>query len=192
MAFFALEQDIPPEISLKYPNLYSAGQKNAYFGIKTFWSWIIYAFFNGTFIFWFSMTTIPGGISNDGHEPGLFFISTISFVLLMHIIHVKFLVICCFWNFYNIGAIFVSFFIFYGMVALINSDGVAFAIQPEFPGLFFLVLSFGKTWIIIILGSFIALIPDFITLCVRKIFFPTPNDKIIAFLKENKENMDRI
>ena len=101
MAFFALEQDVPPEVSLRFPNLYSAGQKNAYFGIKTFWSWIIYSFLTGTFIFWFPMCTISGGISNDGREPGLFFISTISFVLLIHITHAKLLIISSFWNIFN-------------------------------------------------------------------------------------------
>ena len=79
------------------------------------------------------------------------------------------------------------------MISLINADGVASAIQPEFTGLFFLVLSFGKTWVIIILGTLIALMPDFITMCVKRILFPTPNDKVMIYLKQtSKADRDRI
>lgn len=102
IAFFALEQDIPPEACLKYPNLYSAGQKNVYFDIKTFWSWIIFALLSGTFIFWLPMVTFPGGAGNEGHEPGLFWISTVSFILLMHVVNTKLLIISCFWNKINV------------------------------------------------------------------------------------------
>jgi hypothetical protein len=69
------------------------------------------------------------------------------------------------------------------MIVLLNVDVISFNFQPEFPGLLFIMLSKGKTWIIIILGSMIALMPDFITMCVRRIYFPTPNDKIRRHIK---------
>ena len=79
------------------------------------------------------------------------------------------------------------------MISLINADGVASAIQPEITGLFFLVLSFGKTWVILILGTLIALMPDFIAICVKRLLFPTPSDKVMMYLKQtNKADRDRI
>ncbi|OMJ91299.1 hypothetical protein SteCoe_6191 [Stentor coeruleus] len=183
IAFFALEQDVPPEVSLKYPSLYSAGQKNVYFDLKTFWVWIGYALMSGTFIFWFPMSTIPGGEGKNGHEPGLFWISTVSFILMMHVVNTKLLIVSCFWNKINVGAICLSFLLFYVMIILLNTNEIAFAFQPEFPGLLFIILSHGKTWIIVILGSMIALMPDFITMCIKRVMFPTPNDKVRGYNK---------
>lgn len=69
------------------------------------------------------------------------------------------------------------------MIILLNTDAIAFVFQPEFPGLLFIILSHGKTWIIVILGTMIALMPDFMTMCIRRVIFPTPNDKIRGYNK---------
>ena len=51
ITFCTLEQDISPELSLEYPNLYSAGQKSAYFNIKIFWVWTLFSIYSGAVIF---------------------------------------------------------------------------------------------------------------------------------------------
>ena len=47
------------------------------------------------------------------------------------------------------------------------------------------ILSTGKTWIIVLLGTLLALIPDILYVCVRSIFFPTPTEKVITYLRRN-------
>lgn len=42
-----LLQDVNDQYIYKYPVLYSAGQKRAYFNLKVFWRWIIFAAVHG-------------------------------------------------------------------------------------------------------------------------------------------------
>ena len=98
LAFFALEQDLSTEESLQFPNLYSAGQKGAYFNVKIFWSWILFAGYSGTWIFWLPMASLQNGTGSEGHEPALFWISTVSFIMLMHIVIFKLFLISKFWS----------------------------------------------------------------------------------------------
>jgi phospholipid-transporting ATPase len=102
LAFFSLEQDVSPSECMKYPNLYTAGQKNAFFSTKIFWGWNLLAFFSATFIFWFSASSLDGGVGADGHEPTLFWISTTSFLILMHTVNLKLIITSKFWNKINL------------------------------------------------------------------------------------------
>ena len=67
---------------------------------------------------------------------------------------------------------------------ILNSKVVSQDLQPEFHGLLILVMGYGKTWAIAILGSFIALIPDFIYEFVTVVFFPSPTDKVLSLLRD--------
>jgi phospholipid-translocating ATPase len=98
LAFFSLEQDVSPSQSMIYPNLYTAGQKNAYFSIKIFLGWNFLAFLSATFIFWLSASSLDGGIGPDGHEPTLFWMTNTSMMILVHTVNLK-LIICS--KFYN-------------------------------------------------------------------------------------------
>lgn len=98
LAFFAIDQDLTPELSLKYPNLYSAGQKNVYFNLKNFWIWIAFAFHSGTWIFWLPMMGLYEGTGSAGHEPTLFWVSTVSFLMLMHTVLIKLFIVSKFWT----------------------------------------------------------------------------------------------
>ena len=80
----------------------------------------------------------------------------------------------------------MGFIFFYFILTLLSINIISYIFQPEFAGMFFKILSSGKTWIIAILGSFIALIPDFLYVCVSGIFFPSDSEKILKCWKKNK------
>ena len=98
LAFFSLEQDVSPAECLRFPNLYSAGQKNSFFNIFIFWRWILFAFLSGTFGFWFTIKSLEGGFGEHGHEPNLFWVSTTCFMVLLHTTNLKLVLISRFWN----------------------------------------------------------------------------------------------
>ena len=102
LTFFTLERDFMPKISLKYPGLYSAGQKSAHFNIKTFWKWIVFAFLSACWLFWLPILACSRGVGNDGHEPSLFWVSTISFIMLIHTVNLKLLLVSFFWAKYSL------------------------------------------------------------------------------------------
>ena len=98
MTFFTLEQDVSPEQCLIYPNLYSAGQKSALFNVRVFWRWIFFAAMSATWTFWLPTMALDRGMGADGHEPWLWWISTISFIMLIHIVNLKLLMVSFFWT----------------------------------------------------------------------------------------------
>ena len=77
----------------------------------------------------------------------------------------------------------MSFIVFYGILFLLSSNRVAYTFQPEFPGLLSVILSYGKTWVIVIIGSFVAMIPDFAYEMVKIVYFPTPTEKVMRHVK---------
>lgn len=97
ITFFTLEQDVSPERSLEFPNLYSAGQKSALFNVKIFWRWIFFAFLSAVWTFWLPVMSLNKGMGKEGHEPALFWISTVSFIMLIHIVNLKLLLTSYFW-----------------------------------------------------------------------------------------------
>lgn len=71
---------------------------------------------------------------------------------------------------------------------MINASVVSYAFQPEFNGVLANVLSYGKTWILSIIGSFVVLIPDFLYEMIRLTYFPSPIDKVVNFIATKKEH----
>lgn len=100
MASFALDQDISPSMCLKYPGLYSAGQKGSFFNIKEFWTWIFWTIVGGTIIFWVSMGSFRNGTGSDGLDASLFWCSSVSYITLVSAVNWKLLFITRSWNYY--------------------------------------------------------------------------------------------
>lgn len=75
------------------------------------------------------------------------------------------------------------------MTIVLNTVKVARVFQPEFPGLFFEVLGNGKTWIVVLIGPLLALIPDLMYVGIMHINYPTPAQKIIDYLKGSKNRI---
>ena len=101
LAFYATEQDISPRNSLKFPNLYSLGQKNLLFDFSTFWRWVLLSLSAVTILFWIPMGAFPKGTGSDGHEPTLFYISTTSFIIMMNATNMKLMICNKYFNAWN-------------------------------------------------------------------------------------------
>jgi magnesium-transporting ATPase (P-type) len=99
MASFALDRDLKPSLCLKYINLYSAGQKGAFFSMRLFWSWIAWTVVGATIIFWIPVASYENGSGDDGREASLFWRSSISYILLVAAVNWKLLIITRSWNF---------------------------------------------------------------------------------------------
>ena len=101
MLTFLLEQDVNAERSLRYPALYAAGQRGMYFNVKGFWVWVILAVWHGTVCFW-----VPGyfsflAVEEDGTIKHLWWVSTLSFSLVIHIVTLKLFLENMHWNLYS-------------------------------------------------------------------------------------------
>jgi phospholipid-transporting ATPase len=101
MITYLLEQDLDSERSLKYPALYTAGQKNLYLNIKRFWLWVGLGIWHGSVSFWIPISMSQQSMGNDGEIKNLWWVSTLSFSLIIHIITLKLYIENMHWNSYS-------------------------------------------------------------------------------------------
>ena len=181
---FSFERDLDLSIIKKFPILYVAGQKNYYFNLKVFWGYILYAIFHGFICFY-----IPTmGLINSNDASGITFNhwykSTTSFSLIIEIVTLKLMVISDFWNGLNIFATFFSILFYYLIVIILCFRPISFLFQNELSGLIFNLISYPKFWLVIIIGPFLALIPD---ITMKQIFYsvyPNPTEYIKQYLND--------
>ena len=185
LTFFTLEKDLHPEDSLEYVGLYAAGQKSKFFNMKQFWIWVVFSALSATWIFWIPVFAAEQGTSSNGRQTSLFWMSTISFVMLLHTVNLKLILVSRFWNKYSMFTIFLSFLLFYLVTLVLSSEKVAVVFQPELNGMFTEILADGKTWVVVIVGPVLALLPDFLYCCLEDLFFTSPARILIRELKKN-------
>jgi phospholipid-transporting ATPase len=101
MVAFLVEQDVNAERSLKYPALYAAGQRGMYFNVKRFWIWVVLGVWHGTLSYWIPVYTGFYPLTDDGSVKHLWWISTVSFSLIIHIVTLKLFLENMHWNLYS-------------------------------------------------------------------------------------------
>jgi phospholipid-transporting ATPase len=101
MVAYLFEQDVSAQGSLKYPGLYAAGQKGLYFSIKVFWVWVIQGIYHGAICFWVPILYTSIAIDSQGIIPHLWWVSTLSFSLVINIVTLKLFLENTHWNFYS-------------------------------------------------------------------------------------------
>jgi phospholipid-transporting ATPase len=103
MFTYVLEQDVNAQFTYANPEIYGAGQKRIYFTFLGFWKWIMFAVIHGGLCYAVPMLEFSTQAKDkDGLDGGLWFISTISFTLVIIIVTVKLLMESCYWNKVNL------------------------------------------------------------------------------------------
>jgi magnesium-transporting ATPase (P-type) len=86
------------DFSLKYPILYAAGPNQYYFNYKTFWKWMFQAIYHGFVTFFIVQNGFQGIGSDNGQTNEHWFLSTVSFTILLHIATYKLLLESYYWS----------------------------------------------------------------------------------------------
>jgi len=186
MLIFMFEQDLSASDSFKYPVAYQAGQKKAYFSFKVFWRWVMFAIWHGILCYVIPNLTLYKGVDESGQVAGLWYISTLTFTLVIHVVTFKLFLESVFWNKVSIFTGLGCIGFYYLTCIALNLSFVAKVAQPELNQLFYLLLSIPKTWVVIFFTPLLALIPDFIFKTWDQIFHPTPVDLIIKSKNKGK------
>ena len=84
--------------SMATPILYEAGPKAYYFNFRTFWKWMLYAFYHGWVCYFLPILAFRDGENASGRAPDHWFVSTISFTLCLHIVTYKLFLESYFWS----------------------------------------------------------------------------------------------
>ncbi|CAG9328551.1 unnamed protein product [Blepharisma stoltei] len=180
---YAFEQDLNAKNSIKYPIAYKAGHICAYFTIKKFWLWICLAIWHGALIYWMSVYAMSGVVDKDGQTTGMWWCSTLAFTIIIHLVVLKLFLESIFWTKFSILVVVGSLILYYNSIIILNTAAMGDVFQPEIPYVFFNILSVGKSWIVIIIGPLIALIPDFCIAAGKFLYWPSPVDSLMKYVK---------
>ena len=183
MFTYVFEQDANYINSLKYPQLYGAGQRQLYFTFSRFWMWVALSIYHGVVCFFIPFYGFDTHVDDSGSDTGLWWISTLSFTLIIHVVTIKLFLESVFWNKVNITVGLLSLLIYYLTVITLNTQVMSIAFQPQIYYVFYTLMSNGKAWLMILLLPAVAMIPDVVILIYRTNFSPSPVDKVIRIQK---------
>jgi len=132
---FVLDRDVPKEYSYRYPKLYQAGPKDYYFNLKVFWKWMAFSAWHGLICYFLPVTGLSGVNASSGIVQSHWWISTVSFSLIMSIVTIKLFVETIFWNWYNTTISIASIFVYYISLVILCTNGLAKLVQPQLNGI---------------------------------------------------------
>jgi len=89
MFTFIFEQDLNDDEALTYAGTYHIGQKGQYFTYRVFWSWLGFSVWHGLVCFWVPFQGLLFAVNSKGLDSGLWWISTVSFTVIIHVITLK-------------------------------------------------------------------------------------------------------
>ena len=98
MFTFIFEQDLRDTEALEHPSTYQAGQRRLYFTFKTFWTWVGTSMWHGLICFWLPFQGLGFAVNGKGWDTGLWWVSTVSFTMVIHVITIKLFVESIYWN----------------------------------------------------------------------------------------------
>lgn len=178
MFTYVFEQDLDAATSLQYPVAYAAGQRNLYFNYRLFWRWILMAVYHGALCYWVPFVGLSDPVDSQGLNNGLWWTSTLTFTLIIHIITLKLYLESYYWTKISLIAGFCSVLFYYLTVIVLNAPKVASVFQPQLTFVFFQLLGTGKTWLALVFTPIVALLPDIGLLLRQCLLHPTPIDKL--------------
>lgn len=185
MIAYLFEKDLTAEESLRNPQAYKAGQERAYFTFARFWVFVLLGIWHGAVCYWVPVLAFDGPLDTQAKDTGLWWISTLSFTLAIHIITLKLYLESIHWTKLSIGVGVLSVLVYYLSVLVLCTEFMSSVFQPEAYKLFSKVLDKGMSWIAILLVPVLALIPDFLLVAGEFVFCPT---KIQQLLKKRGKN----
>ena len=144
MGTFIFERDLDSEYSLKHPVAYRAGQRGLYFTYGQFWKWVVLGIWHGLVCYWVPVLAFDGAVGYDGKDTGLWWVSTLSFTLVMHIVTYKLLLESIYWNKINLLTAVCSIVGYYACVLALNFDKVSQIFQPQLNQVFYALLCTAK------------------------------------------------
>jgi len=72
--------------------LFKLGQKRVYFNIGVFWKWVVFASFHGFIAFFLCSNSLTGIMDSSGKTLDHWYISSVVFSVLIHIVLLKLII----------------------------------------------------------------------------------------------------
>lgn len=180
------ERDIEESMILKYPKAHTQTMNgNEGFNYYNFMGWVLSALWHSLIIYFFTFGIFVGNdiIHGNGRTTGIWELGTLSASLGVVIVLMRAALQFQTWN----------WIIHFGIWASILAYIILFSVQAQFVGLlpnmwnvFQQLFSSGNFFLIVIGGLVAALLPDFITVYIRRNYFPKTHHILQELEKKKK------
>ena len=178
---FAFEEDTHTQ-NMVYSNtkLFKLGQKRVYFNIGVFWKWVVFASFHGFIAFFLCSNSLTGIMDSSGKTLDHWYISSVVFSVLIHIVLLKLIIEAINANMIYIIAGLGSLMLYWIMAAGFSIPFISKILQPQLDGIYFEFLFWDwKAYCCLIFVPMIAVIPDYIWNTFWWLCFPTETQKLL-------------
>lgn len=178
---FAFEEDTHTQ-NMVYSNtkLFKLGQQRKYFNIGVFWKWVVCAAIHGFSVFFICSNSLTGMMDESGKTLDHWYISSVVFSCLIHIVLLKLIIEAINANMIYILAAFGSLLLYWIMAAGFSIPFISKLIQPQLDGIYFEFLFWDwKAYVCLIFVPMISVIPDYIWNAFWWLLFPTETQKLL-------------
>jgi hypothetical protein len=93
-----------------------------YFTFARFWVWVALSIFHGLVCYWVPMLGYQSTVDSTGQDSGLWWVSTLSFTLIIHVVTIKLFIESVFWNKVNVSIGIISVVLYYTVVVVMNTE----------------------------------------------------------------------
>ena len=174
------------------PTFYRAGQLKYYFNMKIFWLWVFYAILHGGLCYLIVTTgIIKHAVWGDGKLVDHWWVTTVIFSCIIHIVTYKIFVEITYWNKLILGTSILSIFFYYFSIFIINLTSVSFLVQNELAEKVVSMYMSRTFWVYTISLPVFVLSFDLCIKFIYRFFKPNPLDlvKLKKVILKDSENI---
>jgi phospholipid-transporting ATPase len=174
LALATLDQDVSKSGSVRYPALYTLGQRSHYFSYRVFWGYIAAALSHSAVLFAIVQATYAHDIADqDGRNTGLYAVGVVLYACVVFVVNLKVALETASWTWVNhlctwgsCGVVLLFYFIYHLMwdSPLPLASLVYRVIYRLLPSPVF--------WFVLIIAPIAALLRDFVWKYVKRTYWP--------------------
>lgn len=178
------------------PCLYTAGQTKQYFNLKVFWSWLFYAISHGGACYvYVSLGLRYQSVFFDGKLIDHWWLSTVIFTMIIHIVTYKIFVEVNYWNSLLFIASILSILLYYVSIWIIDIPFVAHVVQNELAFKVLNMMSSKVFWVYVTILPVFVIVMDLGIKSIYTFAWPTPIDLVNSnriTMKDNKNIVKKL
>lgn len=184
-----LDQDVSDKLSLRFPGLYTVGQRDLLFNYKRFFVSLLHGVLTSMILFFIPLGAYLQTVGQDGEAPSDYqsFAVTIASALVITV-NFQIGLDTSYWTFVNAFSIFGSIALYFGIMFDFHSAGihVLFPSAFQFTGTASNALRQPYIWLTIILTVTVCLLPVVAIRFLSMTIWPSESDKIQKHRKRLK------
>lgn len=185
LAMGILDQFISARLLDRYPQLYSIGQNNTFFCVRTFASWIANAVYHSLILYIGGELFWLGGIQSDGEIAGHWVWGTAMYAAVLMTVLGKAALVTNNWTKYHVIAIPGSMAFWYLFVAAYATVAPMIGVSTEYHGIVPRLYPSPVFWLQAFVLSIFALLRDFTWKYVKRMYYPQTYHHIQEIQKYN-------